>query len=278
MDQPLFSHVAALAAEAGPLCRLVSLGRSLFGRDIPCLFLGQGEPRLLFVAGHHAREYVGTEALLLQCAAWAAEQVPGTLAVVPCANPDGAELCRRGLASAPLEARGRLLAVNGGSDFSLYKANGRGVDLNVNFPAGFGTGRGNVRTAAPHGYIGKYPLSEPENLALLRLVQHFRPQALVTLHTKGNVIYWRFGQRGRVLRRDLETARGLAEAGGFRLAEAPHSAGGLKDFAVQYLGIPAFTVELGAEALTHPVAVSLAPALARQLADFPAILARSVGR
>ena len=60
-----------------------------------------------------------------------------------------------------------LLDVNGGNtDFSLWKANARAVDLNVNYNAKWGEGRQNVTYPAPSDYIGEFPVSEPENIAL----------------------------------------------------------------------------------------------------------------
>lgn len=251
--------------------RRMSIGKTVFGRDIPCVFLGEQGPRILLVAGHHAREHLSSECLFR--ALRAVSPAHCRVAAVLSANPDGAELCIRGACSAPRAVRPALYGMNGGADFTLWKANGRGVDLNVNFPARFGEGRGNVRRPGPHGCIGAYPFSEPENLALLSLLFRFRPDALVTLHTKGEVLYWNFGQRGSALRRDRRIARALGKRLGFAPAEAKSSTGGLKDFAVQYLGIPAFTVELGPDELPHPLPYSLADGIAEKLAEIPDFLA-----
>lgn len=260
------------AAEAlGRSGERFSIGRSAFGREIPCVVLGSRGPRILLVAGHHAREHISSEILFSALTAHPPQNCRA--AAVLSANPDGAELCLHGAASAPREVRGRLLGMNGSADFSLWKANGRGVDLNVNFPARFGEGRGNHRTPGPRGCVGPHPLSEPENLALLRLIQAFRPAVLLTFHAKGEVIYWRFGQRGRTLRRDRGILRALCGSSGFAPAEAPHSTGGLKDFAVQYLGIPAFTVELGPDSLPHPLPYRIAGEQAARIAEFPDLAA-----
>ena len=244
--------------------RCVSLGRTVYGREIPCVFSGDRGPRVLLVAGHHAREHFASEVLFR-----ALKKSPPSacrVAAVLSANPDGAELCIRGASGVPRAARPALYGINGGADFSLWKANGRGVDLNVNFPAGFGQGRGNVRRPGPQGCVGPYPFSEPENRALLALMLRFRPQLLLTLHTKGEVIYWHFGQTGAQLRRDRRLARALGRYLSYPLAEAKGSFGGLKDFAVQYLGIPAFTVELGPDACAHPLPYDLAESVSERLA------------
>ena len=246
---------------------VVGIGKTAFGREIPCAFLGESGPRILVVAGHHAREHLSSFALFGSLR----KKPPARcrVAAVLSANPDGAALCLRGLGSAPENRRDFLREIVGESDFALWKANGRGVDLNVNFPAGFGTGKGNRFAPAPQGYVGAYPFSEPENLALLWLIRVFRPQAILTLHTKGEVIYWRFGQRGARLARDRRIAKCIAAHTGFSLAEARASAGGLKDFAVQYLGIPAFTLELGRDECLHPLSYGWAEEMAEQLAGLP---------
>lgn len=267
-----FFDAERLTFAAGELGgKRTTIGKTVFGREIPCVFLGGEGPRILLVAGHHAREHLSSECLFRALRAFPPSRC--RVAAVLCANPDGAELCIRGACSAPRAARPALYGMNGGADFTLWKANGRGVDLNVNFPARFGEGRGNVLRPGPQGCIGAYPFSEPENLALLSLLLNFRPDALVTLHTKGEVLYWNFGQRGSVLRRDRRIARALGERLGFAPAEAKSSTGGLKDFAVQYLGIPAFTIELGPDELPHPLPYSLAEGIAEKLAGLPDFLA-----
>ena len=152
--------------------------------------------------------------------------------------------------------RGELLYLNCGADFSLWKANARAVDLNVNFDARWGTGASNVRMPSAANYVGIAPFSEPETRALRDFTCAVQPQFTISYHTKGEEIYWRFHQPFWRLRRDKRLAKILSAATGYPLREAPLSAGGYKDWCVEKLRIPAFTVEAGREDFTHPLGLS----------------------
>lgn len=226
------------------------IGESAFGRDLFAFFIGShdGAP-LLSQAAIHGREWItGLIALthvrrgLAHGGAW----------VIPLMNPDGALLSETGLSSAPVNAQDLLITVNGGTDFSLWKANGNAVDLNVNFPARWGTGAANVFSPSPENYVGESPLSEPESHALAAFTLEVAPKATVSWHTKGGEIYWEFYQRGARKRRDRKLAEVLSKSTKYPLSSAPNSAGGYKDWCVETLKIPAFTVE-AARTGVHPI-------------------------
>ena len=75
----------------------------------------------------------------------------------------------------------------------------------------------------------------------------------MSYHTKGEEIYWHFGQSTRAYPRDKTLAQVLSRATGYPLCEAKGSAGGYKDWCISALKIPAFTVETGAEHWQHPL-------------------------
>ena len=230
------------------------IGVSREGREIFALFVGsEGGAVGIGVYAIHAREWI-TAYLAMQHVRRGLPR--GGVWVVPLANPDGALLVQEGAESVPLSRRGGLLYLNGGADFSLWKANARAVDLNVNFDAGWGTGRQNVRAPAPANYIGPAPFSEPETQALRDFTLEQSPSFTVSWHTKGEVIYWRFRQSVLRAMRDKKYAGVLSAATGYPLAEAPGSAGGYKDWCVEKLKIPAFTVEAGRELFSHPLGFS----------------------
>ena len=132
------------------------IGSSREGRDIFAMYTGGRAARPgIAVYAIHAREWI-TAYLALQHLRRGV--VRGGAWVVPLANPDGALLVQEGAASVGRAVRGGIVYLNGGEDFSLWKANARAVDLNVNFPSGWGTGARNVRSPAPANYIGTtYP-------------------------------------------------------------------------------------------------------------------------
>ncbi len=228
------------------------IGKSRFGRNIYAVKIGEGSPVGLAQYAIHGREYITSHLALKH---FKRGVFKGSFWLVPLANPDGALLSECGLASARRKCdRERLLSLNGGNEnFSLWKANGRGVDLNVNFDARWGTGAKNVLKAGAENYIGSKPFSEPETRALKRFTEKIKPHYTVSYHTKGEEIYWYFYQSMRTCPRDKRLAAALSQSTGYPLAYAKGSAGGYKDWCIQALKIPSFTIEAGDDTLCHPL-------------------------
>lgn len=222
-----------------------SIGKSVFGRDILAVIAGIGEPRTLIHGGIHARESV-TSAVVMKML----ENHRGAaICFVPMVNPDGAMLIKYGADSAPAEYRQRLIDINGKRDFSLWKANGRAVDINVNFKAGWGQGLSNVRYPASESYIGPFSESEPETRALTELTEKYKFTSSLSLHTKGGVIYYGYKQTKSY----YEYAVRISSATGFPLVRSVGSSGGYKDwFLLKGYGI-GLTLELGSDSLRHPI-------------------------
>ena len=108
------------------------IGRSVERRALFAFRMGEGRPLGIAVYAIHAREWV-TALLALE---HLKRSVPfGSVWFVPLVDPDGALLVQRGIESVRPPRRESLLSLNGGDDFSLWKANAEGTDLNVNFPA-----------------------------------------------------------------------------------------------------------------------------------------------
>lgn len=228
------------------------IGKSVFGRNIYAFKIGDGSPVGIAQYALHGREYI-TSYLALKHFERGVFQ--GSFWLVPLANPDGALLSQTGLQSVKRERdRKKLLCLNGGSeDFLLWKANGRGVDLNVNFDARWGTGAKNTQSAGAENYIGKRPFSEPETRALKEFTQNIKPDYTVSYHTKGEEIYWYFYQSMRTCPRDKGLASALSRSTGYPLSYAKGSAGGYKDWCIQTLKIPSFTIEAGDDQACHPL-------------------------
>lgn len=228
------------------------IGKSLFGRNIYAVKIGDGAPVGIAQYAMHGREYI-TAKLALSHYVYGVNV--GSFWLIPLVNPDGALLSQMGLDSVKAEKdRENLKRLNGGKeDFSLWKANGRGVDLNVNFPARWGKGVKNVRIAGAENYIGEKPFSELETLALKKFTEKIKPDFTVSYHTKGEEIYWRFYQSTHTCPRDKRLAEALSASTGYPVCEAKGSAGGYKDWCIQRFKIPAFTVETGQDCLKHPI-------------------------
>lgn len=248
------------------------VGKSAEGRDLFALLVGtHTRPVGIATYAMHAREWV-TAYLAMQHVRRGL--VTGAVWIVPLVNPDGALLVQEGAEAVRGEERERLCVMNGGTDFSLWKANARGVDLNVNWDAKWGTGAQNVRFPAPANYIGPAPCSEPETRALRDFTLQVRPDFTLSYHTKGEVVYWHFHQPPLRARRDRRLAEVLSRVTGYPLAEARGSAGGYKDWCVEKLKIPAFTVEAGRDELSHPLGLRALPDILEKNLDVLVTLTR----
>ncbi len=223
------------------------------GAHILCFHVGPKEGRQIIVqGGMHAREWITSLLVTRQAFVLQKEQLPFGIYFLPMTNPDGCTLAQTGADVFP-EIQKRLLEINGGEDFSLWKANLRGVDINCNFNARWGTGKGNLNYPSPSSYIGEHAESEAETQALVRFTKRVDPILTISYHALGREIYYEFGQTGRRLARDRELAECAAAYLGYSLVDGDlGSAGGYKDFCVG-LGITALTVEIVDDAHSHPL-------------------------
>lgn len=212
------------------------IGRSFFGLPIFYAAVEKTErPKIIFQYAIHGREYITSYLCLKQIEDFVSFGKRGKAYFIPLVNSDGVAIAC------------------GGSP--LYKANGRGVDLNVNFDARWGTGAKNRRTRGEENFIGAYPFSEPESIALRDFTLKVMPDATVSYHAKGEEIYWEFFQEGRLRKINLKLAKAVAEVTGYTIKSTPDSAGGYKDWCADKLKIPSLTVEVGADSLEHPIGV-----------------------
>lgn len=138
-------------AQAG---RWEVVGWSAGGRAIRAWVGGTGRGVGLIVAGIHGDEPQSVHVAERLIGRLGSGEAPGVV-IVPCVNPDG------------YEARCRL--------------NGRGVDLNRNFP----TGDWATSPSGGRYWGGPAPASEPETRAVMQVVERFGPRWIVAIHTIG---------------------------------------------------------------------------------------------
>ncbi len=208
------------------------IGKSVFGHPILCYgVIKTPYPKAIIQASIHAREYITAYLTLKLISDFYKNGKQGSIYFIPIANPDGVEI-----------------ALN---KDGLYKANARGVDLNVNFDARWSTGSQNVKKRASENYIGEKPFSEPETMALRDFTLKIKPDYTISYHSKGQEIYYEFFQKDCAC--DLAFAKEIAQATGYQIKKTPNSAGGYKDWCIQELKIPSLTIEVGDDKLSHPI-------------------------
>ncbi len=220
---------------------ILEIGKSLFGQPIKAAHVGSylGK-QIIITAAIHARECYTSLVVLKQLVSFDRSIKRGGAYLVPLVNPDGAAFFESG------ETFGSAFLKNYTEVRNEWKANGRGVDLNCNFDANWGTGKFNKTVAGASDYIGEAAFSEPESAALMRFTVEVAPSFTLSYHCMGGELYWEFFQKpGKTRERDERIARLIADRIGVKKVDGDLcSAGGYKDFCVQRLGIPAVTVEL----------------------------------
>ena len=131
-----------------------------------------------------------------------------------------------------------------------WKANIRGVDLNLQFPAGWEEAKrikyaAGYTKPAPRDYVGPMPLSEPESVAMYQFTRMHDFALILAYHTQGEVIYWRY------LDYEPEKAYAIAQyfasVSGYTPEETPGESAyaGYKDWFIQQYDRPGYTIEAG---------------------------------
>lgn len=242
-----------------PFLRTSSIGNSVLGRNIPELLLGNGSKSVHYNGAFHANEWITTPVIMTFVNDYLLSITnknpirglntyslyqQSTLSIVPMVNPDGVNLVING----PSEAepyRSRVIEWNNGSmDFSRWKANFNGVDLNDQFPANWEAERDrNPKTPGPRDYGGEAPLTEPEAIAMADLTRRRDFARVLAFHTQGEVIYWGYENLEPP---EAETiVNEFGRTSGYTPVKTLESYAGYKDWFIQDWRRPGFTVELG---------------------------------
>ncbi len=251
-----------------PFLRTEVLGTTAFDRPISTLVVGSGPRKVLFSASHHANEWITTPVLLKFVEEFAQAIATGgsiygqdaralgaavTVYTVPMVNPDGVDLVTGAIAEGSVQYD---LARRLGENYPAipfpdgWKANLAGVDLNLQYPAGWLMAReikfsqGYTRPG-PRDYVGRAPLNQPESRLMAGYTEVIDPDLVIALHSQGREIYWQFLD----IRVPGAEALGqkMADASGYALADVPYASGfaGYKDWFLQNFRRPGYTIEVG---------------------------------
>lgn len=208
-DRPGDGIRATLAAwaAADTLIHVDSIGASYDGRPILAVKIGPPDdsperPNVLFLATHHAREWISTAVamkLIRRLADSAGADVGShDVWVIPVENPDGYQYTF---------TNDRYWRKN-----RRPNANGTfGVDLNRNYPAFWGVDdRGSSGVQFAETYRGASAGSEPETQALMAFHAAHRPVLALSYHSYSGLILYPWGFRSGALAPDLSRFQALA--------------------------------------------------------------------
>ena len=243
------------------------IGRSVMGKPIWYIKLGSGENQVLYNAAHHANEWITTPLLLKFAEDLAEASAKGEnifdcsaaklldyacITLIPAVNPDGIDLVTGELQQGEFY-HGAVQIADDWPDLPFpagWKANIRGTDLNLQYPAGWEEAKKTkyakgVRGPAPLDYVGPAPLSAPESRAMYDYTLALSPRLTLSYHTQGEEIYWRYGAC------EPEDAKKIgelfAQLSGYKLTDPAQesSNAGYKDWFIEALDRPGFTIEAG---------------------------------
>ena len=271
-------------AEKYPFTKLEEVGVTDFQRPIWMLTIGTGKRHVLFTAAHHANEWI-TALVLLKYAEDLADAIQKggilfgqrakemadavMIHIIPLVNPDGVDLVTGAMApeSAQYQLARELAQKYPSIPFPEgWKANLLGVDLNLNYPAGWLQAREikfaqGYTSPGPRDYVGRAPLDQMETRALAELTEKLDPDLVLAYHSQGKEIYWQF--RDYEVPGAKELGEVMARVSGYTLADTPYASSfaGYKDWFIQNFRRPGYTVEVGSG--ENPLPISQFPEIYR---------------
>lgn len=254
--QQMKTDLGQLQIQYGELLEIKKIGESYFEKAIWAIKLGKGSEHIVLLGAHHGREWITTNLLMMMLERYAnaydKEHHFGpydtkildkvSIWFIPMVNPDGVDIQQGKI---PKQFEKNLLKMNlENEDFSSWKANGIGIDLNRQYPAGWKTVPGSEEPCYK-GYKGRHPLEAKEIKAIVKFIYDIKPKSAISYHSSGHEIYWRYGYHQQFIR-DYFLAISLAELTGYKLAIPNKDAygGGFTDWFISEFNKPAFTFEL----------------------------------
>lgn len=283
-DRPLTSELLGYTIRGlearYPMLNSAVLTTTEYGRRVSLLRIGTGQQVVFYNAAHHANEYITTSVLMVLLEHYLSAAAFGwslmeqdispltrdtTLLLAPMVNPDGVDLVLGAVKDTELAAAEAIAQGYPEIPFPAgWKANLRGVDLNLNYPARWDEARSikyeqGFDTPAPRDFVGTAPLSEAESRAMFDATETFSPERTISWHTQGKEIYWKFLSLAPEGAEAL--GRQMATASGYRLSEIPYASSfaGYKDWFIQDFDRPGYTIEAGMG--ENPLPISQLPEL-----------------
>lgn len=256
----MLADMQALQDKYPALVQISSIGKSAENRDIPVMRIGNPDSKhhVLMQGAMHGREHF-TACLLMAISDISLSR--NLLAnsdvcyhMIPMTNPDGVFISQSQALNGMQEEIYQRDIASGYTDKSsnryaqMWKSNALGVDLNRNFPSGW---ENSLERPLPSSerFRGDYPLCVPESIALADYTRAYDFSATLSFHSHGSVLYYAYGSRQPANDLSYSLALAIQEPTGYRPIGGYDgtSGAGYKDWAIDALGIPSVTVEIGSD-------------------------------
>lgn len=249
-----------------PFLETGSIGKSVMGRELYYIRLGRGAMEVSYNASHHANESITTPVLMEFIENYSKAYSTGSsilgynirdmynrtsIYIIPLVNPDGVDLVAYWpnyddaafVRAAQLNKTGLPLP-------SVWKANIRGVDLNLNYPAEWEKEKAEeirlgITSPAPRDFGGDVPLSEPESKAMVDFTRAHNFRIVIAYHTQGEVIYWQFMNYAPPRALTIVNQFAVISGYGVETGTAEAAYAGYKDWFLQEYRRPGYTIEVG---------------------------------
>ena len=264
--EQMIADLQRLAAAFPTKMTISSIGKSELGKDIPVAVLGNpsANHHILVHGAMHGREHMTTTLIMSQMEYLLSHEnvlfLNGSIKdalsdvcfhLIPMVNPDGVEISQRGelpdslvkVYEQDLGQKNTNLPV---TEYARqWKANGKGVDLNRNFAAGWEAIAG-IEKPSSERFKGQTPSDQSESAALVDYTLSHPFDATISYHSNGSIIYYEYGNREPVNSLSLSLGTAVGSVTEYPLINSQSvEGGGYKDWAMDSLGIPSLTIEIG---------------------------------
>lgn len=247
-----------------PFFKIKKIGESTLGEKIYFIRLGNGNKKLFINASHHANEWMTSLVTMMFTEKYLylykyRQSYKGynindlwnnvSLYIVPMVNPDGVNL----------SLKNKKIINNNlykevwkeyEDNLSIWKANIRGVDLNLNYPAGWcqavkNKAKKGIIKPGPRDYPGPNSVSEIETKNMINFTELNNFDMTISLHSQGQEIYWSY--LNYKLQKAYEIGKKFERISGYKLTTPTFysSFAGYKDWFIEKFKKPGFTIEIG---------------------------------
>lgn len=283
----LIADAKALTKQYKNIIKYVTIGESHDNRDIIMLKLGIGRKYILLCSGVHGRETINPIVLLkiIEFYAFQYEEFNKTLGIdsdylqsnnktsetqyeellfqkciyellqtytilmIPLLNPDGYMISLYGhqaIMNPTLQKKLKRNKIN----FSEWKYNGRGIDINRNFPC----------LSWKPKKKGDYAASENETLALIQVFHQYCIRLFLDFHSRGkSIYYYRNSMSKSYNEKQLHIAKRLMKVTDYELIDSENeidygdSGGNTVHYFSEHFYKPALTIETVDEHASFPL-------------------------